>query len=77
MDEKITLAALRVRAGYIQKEAAPLLGINRATLLRYERDCSNMPAGLVNKMAALYKCPPELIFIGDSAKFAESLRAAP
>lgn len=61
---QITLAAARVNANIKQKEAAQLLGIHPQTLARYEKDSSNIPYELLERICKLYDMKPEYIFLG-------------
>lgn len=76
MDERMTLAALRVRAGYTQTEAAERLGVGKATLLKWERDSRFMPSGLIANVVQLYQVPSSGIYIGEATALSERIRAA-
>lgn len=73
--EKFTIAALRVRMDYTQEEAAELLGMTRDTLRKFEQNSESASFVLLEKMAALYRYPLNLIYVGDAKAFAESLKA--
>ncbi len=59
---QITLEAARVNAGYTQKEAARCLGIDPATLGKYEHGASVPKWDMVQKMCQLYNFPSDFIF---------------
>lgn len=59
-----SLEACRKNAGFSLKEASLRLGISYQTLSKYERDSSNIPLSLLNKMVDLYQVPLDYIFLG-------------
>lgn len=59
-----SLEACRKNAGFSLKTAAKKLGINYQTLSKYERDSSNIPLNLLQKMVQLYQVPLDYIFLG-------------
>lgn len=76
MDDRMTLAALRVRAGYNQDEAAGHLGVSKATLAKWEQDSRNMPSGRIDTFMHLYQVPDSVgIYIGDATALSERIRA--
>ena len=58
---KISLAAARVNAELTQEEAARRLGLNRKTILRYEKGQGKPTRAMLKKMAETYGFPPEMI----------------
>lgn len=54
---KISLRAARVNAELTMEEAAKRLGIERATLARYERGDTEPREGTINRMAEVYRFP--------------------
>lgn len=59
-----SLEACRKNAGFSLKTAAKKLDINYQTLSKYERDSSNIPLNLLQKMVQLYQVPLDYIFLG-------------
>ncbi len=74
MEFLITLEAARVNAGYLLKDAAPLLGVHHQTLASYEKDSSNLSFSFIEKVSAVYKIPKANIFFGDKYEFIRTLR---
>lgn len=64
MEYKITLKAARINAGYSQKEAASILGINPDTLRTYENGRVIPKWDVVDKMRELYRLPLDLLKFG-------------
>ncbi|MGG5339985.1 hypothetical protein IGJ48_002693 [Enterococcus pernyi] len=60
----ISLRSARVNAGLTIKEAAKIIGIHHETLSKYEKDSSNIPMSLLNKLSNLYQMPTDYIFLG-------------
>lgn len=52
--QKLTLKALRVNAGYSQKEAAQLLGLSNQTLCKWERGKSFPSQPHIEAICKLY-----------------------
>jgi transcriptional regulator with XRE-family HTH domain len=63
-DFKITWRAARVNKGYNQSEVAELSGKNIDTVVKYEKDSSNIPYDLMKLWIELYGVPSELIYCG-------------
>ena len=61
---KISLAAARVNAGYLQEVAAAKLGINVATLRSWENGITVPGYDKVMEICALYQYPADYIFFG-------------
>ena len=56
--EDITpLSQLRVNAGFSREKAAHILNIVMMTLYRYEHGINDIPLGIAENMASLYKVP--------------------
>lgn len=70
----MTLAALRKRMQLTQSEVAQRIGVTRETIMRWEKDSSDMPAKYMFVFADLYKYPLNGIFFGDSIAFSDSLK---
>lgn len=62
-DFKISLAAARVNAEMTQQEAADAIGVNRATLVKWERGETSPSAALLYKLLGIYKAPIEFIYL--------------
>ena len=52
---KMTLRAARVNAGYTQEEAAKLLGIAKATLVKWEQGKTFPDAPAIEKICSVYR----------------------
>ena len=55
VNDRTPLALLRANAGFSAENAATFLGVVMATLYRYENGVSDIPLGVAEKMASLYK----------------------
>lgn len=73
-EQMMTLAALRKRVQLTQSEVAIRVGVTRETIMRWEKDSSDMPAKYMFVFSELYKYPLDGIFFGDSIAFSDSLR---
>lgn len=73
-EQMMTLAALRKRMQLTQSEVARRVGVTRETIMRWEKDSSDMPAKYMFVFADLYKYPLNGIFFGDSIAFSDSLK---
>lgn len=73
-EQMMTLAALRKRMQLTQSEVARKVGVTRETIMRWEKDSSDMPAKYMFVFADLYKYPLNGIFFGDSIAFSDSLK---
>lgn len=71
---QITLRAARVNAGLTLVEASKILGINKDTLSKYERDSTDIPRSIFLKVEDLYKLPVECIFFGNESEFFRNFR---
>lgn len=76
MDDRMTLAALRVRAGYTQEEAADHLGVSKATLAKWEQDSRLMSINRIEQLTHLYQVPDTGIYFGDATAFSRQIKAA-
>ncbi|WP_438784692.1 helix-turn-helix domain-containing protein [Enterococcus sp. DIV0765f] len=61
----MSLRSARVNAGLTIKEAAKIIGIHHETLSKYEKDSSDIPMSLLNKLSNLYQIPTDYIFLGN------------
>lgn len=61
---KITWKAARVNRGLTLKDVAKISGKSIDTVMKYEKDSSDIPRGLKNLWLSLYNVPEELIFYG-------------
>lgn len=73
-EQMMTLAALRKRMRMSQSEVAEEVGVSRETIMRWEKNSSDMPAKYMFIFAELYKYPINGIFFGDSIAFSDSLK---
>ncbi|EME7165569.1 helix-turn-helix transcriptional regulator [Enterococcus faecium] len=73
-EQMMTLAALRKRMQLTQSEVAEIVGVTRETIIRWEKDSSDMPAKYMFVFSELYKYPLNGIFFGDSIAFSDSLK---
>lgn len=58
---KMSLAAVRINAGYTQKDAAKALGISNGTLCSWENGVTFPPADMIPKICELYGVPYDQI----------------
>lgn len=58
---KISLAAARVNANLTQTEVASALGINKSSVVRWEKGYSSPRAAIFKSMCDLYGCPTDAI----------------
>ena len=54
---KTPLALLRTKAGLSREEASVKMGVGIATLGRYESGVNDVPMGIAEKMATIYRAP--------------------
>jgi len=73
-EQMMTLASLRNRVRMTQAEVANEIGVTKETIIRWERDSSNMPVKYMYIFSDLYKYPMNGIFFGDSIAFSDSLK---
>ena len=60
---KISLEAARVNAGFTQKKAAELLGIDRSTLRSWEKGITSPTWKKLDEIEELYKIDKHYIFL--------------
>lgn len=65
----ITLQAARVNNGLSQREAAKLFEVSVDKYAALERDNSNMPYFLIQKIPEVYGVSPDDIFFGNKNEF--------
>ncbi|WP_286892930.1 helix-turn-helix transcriptional regulator [Thermobacillus sp.] len=65
----ITLEAARVNTGLTIAEAAPLFGIHRDTLWKYEQDSTNVPRTFMIRAEEVYGIPAKHLFFGKKSDF--------
>lgn len=75
-DDRMTLAALRVRAGYSQRVAAAKLGVNRMTLAKWEQNSSHIPVVHLEHLVNLYQAKGIGIFFGEATALSGDIKAA-
>ena len=61
---QISLKAARVNKGYNILDAAPLLGMGKDTLIKYEKNPGLVPPVLQTKFSVVYGIPIDNIFFG-------------
>lgn len=63
---KVTIKALRVNADMNQKQAADALGVNVATLVKWEANRTSPTGTQLARMCKLYGCTLDDIFLPDN-----------
>lgn len=61
---QLSLAAARKNAGLTLKEASDLIGVNKSTLQKYEKDSSKIPFELLHELSFVYQVNESLFFVG-------------
>lgn len=61
---QISLKAARVNSGLNAKDVAKMVDVHPQTLWKYEKDSSNIPYSLVEKLSDIYHIPIDNIFLG-------------
>ena len=61
---KIYLPAVRVNAGMTQEEWSNALGVDKSTVLNWEKGKSEPPASTLRKMSELSGIPMDFIYCG-------------
>ena len=56
-EDKTPLSQIRMEAGFSREEAAAILNVVMMTLYRYEHGVTDIPLGIAENMASLYKVP--------------------
>lgn len=65
MSFQISLEAARKNAGFKRAgDAARLVGIHEQTLLKLEKDSTDIPFSVLSKLSDLYQVPKNNIFLG-------------
>ena len=76
VEKRLTLAALRVRAGYTQEQAASILKISKPTLVRWESDSRNLQLHNLGDLKKLYCFALEDLYLGRASRLAEKIQSA-
>lgn len=74
MRTQITLRAARISRGFTSKEVAVRCNRNVDTILKYEKDSTNIPRDLMVKLLELYGFGFDDIFFGTQSDFIGSIR---
>lgn len=61
---KISLRAARINANLTLIEAAKKLGVNKSTLIKWEKHSGQVTANNQLRLSSLYKIPVDNIFFG-------------
>ena len=56
-DDKNPLGRMRTDAGYSREKAAASMNISLSTMIRYETGVTDIPIGIAEAMATIYKVP--------------------
>lgn len=64
LEYRISWKAARVNAGMTLKDVAHSTGRCIDTIMRYEKDSSNIPLDLMNALLELYGVPAAMIYCG-------------
>lgn len=76
MEDRMTLAALRVRAGYSQVDASKLLGISKTTLIKWEADSRLLNFNQIEHIKALYQVEAGAIYLGVASELSAVIQQA-
>ena len=68
-DFQITLRAARVNRGMTLKKASELASKSVDTLMKYERDSTDIPRDLMMRLLALYDLSADVVFFGRESDF--------
>ena len=60
-ENKNPLGKIRTEAGYSREKAASAMSISLSTMIRYETGVTDIPIGIAETMALLYKVPFETL----------------
>ncbi len=60
-EDKNPLGQIRTEAGYSREKAAATLDISLSTMIRYETGVTDIPIGIAEAMAMMYKVPFETL----------------
>ena len=63
VDYKISLAAARVNAKLTQQQAAEKIGVNKCTIINWERGKTRITFKNLTELCKLYGVPVDLIFV--------------
>lgn len=74
LEQMMTLKALRIRSGLTQEQVSNALGVSRVTIMKWERDASDMPVKYMSQFAKLYKYSLDSIFFGNSVTLSEQIK---
>lgn len=61
---QFSLGAIRKNAGLTLEKASKIVGVHHQTLSKYEKDSSDIPFSLLEKLSNLYQVPTDYIFLG-------------
>lgn len=75
VEDRMTLAALRTRAGYSQVEAANKLGISKVTLIKWESDSRLINVNQVEHIKMLYNVSYDAIYFGNASELSERIKS--
>lgn len=70
----ITLRAARVNRGLTLKDVASLTGKSDMTILKYEKDSTDIPRDLMQKLLEIYDVRYDNIFFGKESDFIEQYK---
>ena len=56
-NDRSPLGNLRIEAGYSRESIASMLNLSLSTMVRYETGITDIPIGIAEDMAILYKVP--------------------
>lgn len=74
-NEKSPLGIIRMEAGYPRETVAAALKLSLSTLIRYETGSTDIPIGIVEDMATLYKVPFDTL--REAIKETKSIKGVP
>lgn len=75
IEKQMTLASLRKRINMTQADVSKVVGVSKETIMRWEKDATNMPLKYMFVFSKLYKYPIDGIFFGNSITFSDNLKA--
>lgn len=73
MPFKISLKSARINSDLTQPQVANALGISVATVVKYEKDSSDIPFSLAQKLCCLYNIPMDYICFGPQSHKSEKI----
>jgi len=74
LEQMMNLKALRIRSGLTQEQVAQTIGVSRLTIMKWEKDASDMPIKYMSQFATLYNYSLDSIFFGNSVTLSEKLK---